>query len=384
MPTEYKKPEWLTLLEFARPRPISGGLRGLLCPSFNWQVLLELAERHGLIALLADRIKNLGSLSVPQNFRAASSEKLRAHSIFALQLTAELFRVLERFSAAGIQTLVTKGPALSVRCYGDPGMRQYGDLDLVLRESDIRRATLTMFDLGYQPRVPLSAIDAGKIPGEYAFRKPGTSLLVEFHTERTFRYHPRQINIERLFERRATLFIDGRNIPVLSLEDELVLICVHGAKHFWERLLWISDVAALVFANRPTDWGRALSVAREVGAGRILLLGLRLAADLLGADLPVQARADVESDRVVAKLAAQIEARLPTQETSDIGLLERAAFRIRMRGGVFAGVAYLLRLSLSPTEEDWPPGEEGNRPAFAETIRRPFRLAKKHGRRLGA
>jgi len=46
-----------------------------------------------------------------------------------------------------------------------------------------------MLDLAYLPRVPLAAIDSKKTPGEYAFRKPGTDLLVEFHTERTFRYH---------------------------------------------------------------------------------------------------------------------------------------------------------------------------------------------------
>jgi len=66
---------------------------------------------------------------------------------------------------------------------------------------------------------------------------------VEFHTERTFRYHPRPLQMEKLFERSAYVVIDGREVPVLSLEDELVLICVHGAKHFWERLMWIADVA---------------------------------------------------------------------------------------------------------------------------------------------
>jgi hypothetical protein len=52
-----------------------------------------------------------------------------------------------------------------------------------------------------------------------------------------------------------------------------------------------------------------------------------------------------------------------------------------MRGGLFAGMAYLLRLSLSPTEEDWTSGKEGNRPAVFDAISRPLRLAKKHARR---
>jgi hypothetical protein len=307
----------------------------------------------------------------------------RARTLVALQLTAELFRVLEFFAKAGIEVLVTKGPALAVRCYGDPGMREYGDLDLVIREADIRRATQAMLVLGYQPRIPLAAIDAKKMTGEYAFRKPDTNVLLEFHTEQTFRYHPRRLQIEKLFARRALITIDARNVPVLSLEDEIVLICVHGAKHFWERLMWIADVAALVSRQAP-DWDRAMAVAREVGAELILRLGLRLASDMLGAELPAHITEDVASDATVAKLANQIKNRLSSGQPYEIGLMQRAVFRMKMRGGLLQGVAYLLRLSLSPTEEDWTSGKEASRPALLDVISRPLRLAKKHGRRSGA
>jgi hypothetical protein len=288
--------------------------------------------------------------------------------------------VLPLLADAGIGILVTKGPALSVRCYGDPGMRQYGDIDLIVRDADIRRVTQAMLDLGYEPRVSLNAIDAKRAPGEYAFRKPGTDLLIEFHTESTFRYHPRPSPVEKVFQRSTFIAIDGRNVPVLSLEDELVLICIHGAKHFWERLMWIADVAALI-SRQALDWDRAIAVAREVGAERMLRLGLRLASDVLGTELAAQMQASVQSDRTVAKPAAQIESKLALCQRYDLGVLPRALFRIRMRGNFFEGLAYLLRLSLSPTEEDWVLEGEANRPVFLEAIRRPFRLAKKHSRR---
>jgi len=38
------------------------------------------------------------------------------------------------------------------------------------------------------------------------------------------------------------------------MEDELVLICIHGAKHFWERLMWIADVAALISRQTAINW----------------------------------------------------------------------------------------------------------------------------------
>jgi hypothetical protein len=51
-----------------------------------------------------------------------------------------------------------------------------------------------------------------------------------------------------------------------------------------------------------------------------------------------------------------------------------------MRGGLISAPAYLLRLSLSPTEEDWAEGAEDNRYWIPNALRRPFRLARKYGR----
>jgi hypothetical protein len=372
--------EWAALLGCATPGASLDRFAGLL-QNCRWPHLLQLAEDHGLTPLLAERVKNLDHAVVPVEVRDKLRKLQRSRAIFALRLTAELFRVLDRFAVSGIDVLLTKGPALSVRCYHDAGLRQYGDLDLIVREADIRRSTQSMLELAYEPRVPLAAIDARKMPGEYAFRKSDTQLLVEFHTEQTFRYHPRRLQLQKLFERSEFVAIDGRDVPALSLEDELVLICVHGAKHFWERLMWIADVAALISQPRSPDWGRTLAVVDEAGAERILHLGLRLAADLLDAELPPHLKAAVQSDRTVAKLAAQIESRLAHPELHDIGILQRAAFRVQMRGGLVPGLAYLLRLSLTPTEEDWSPEEEGNNSSLMDAISRPLRLAKKHSRR---
>jgi hypothetical protein len=357
-------------------------LQDALRQPLNWPALLAQADEHTILALLAARLQKLAPGAVPPDIETKLYPWQRAQAVFTLSLTAELFQVLQRLTALDIRVLVTKGPALSVRCYGEAGMRQYCDIDLIVRQSDIRRSTEAMFELGYEPYIPLSAIDANKTTGEYVFTRRERRLNFEFHTERTLRYHPQPLLIEEIFQRQSVVTVDGRSVPALSLEDELVLICVHGAKHFWERLMWIADVAALI-SRQSVDWDRALSLAREVGTERILCLGLRLASDLLGAKLPPQIEATMRSDQTVAKLVAQIESRLALCNPREIGILQRAAFRVQMRSGLLPGLAYLLRLTLSPTEEDWMPGKEGHRLAFLEAISRPLRLAKKHSHRSG-
>jgi hypothetical protein len=371
--------EWPVLLECASPQPDAQKLPALL-PAANGPRLLELAAEHGVLGHLAARLGKMAGGSVLPETRQALLDGQRAHNFVTLRMTAELFRILDQFASAGIGALVVKGPVLAVRAYGDPAMRSYGDLDLLVRRRDVRRATELMIAAGYDAAVPIAAIDAGKIPGQYLFFKRDSKMLVELHNDSTLRYFPRRLPLEGLFERQARVQVDSREVPALSVEDELVLICVHGAKHLWERLMWIADVAALVSRQVNLDWDRAASSAKEVGAGRMLHTGLALSAALLKLRLPDHVLEKVKSDKVAANLTGQILNWLPAAGYAPPGLFERATFRLRMHGGLISAPGYLMRLLFSPTEEDWGAGTEENQSPFLDMVRRPFRLARKYGR----
>jgi len=237
-----------------------------------------------------------------------------------------------------------------------------------------------MMASGYQAAVPLSAIDAGKIPGQYLFSKPESKLLVELHNDLTLRYFPRPLPIEDFFARQIRVRLDAQEAPALAVEDELVLICIHGAKHFWERLIWIADVAALVTRQTGIDWERVEESARTVGAEHLLHTGLLLAADSLRAQLSEKVADRVRADALAAQLVRAIVGWLPAAGYAPPGLFERALFRMRMRGGLLAAPAYLLRLTLAPTEEDWQKDGQLSRNRLLDVVRRPFRLARKYSR----
>jgi hypothetical protein len=346
----------------------------------DWPRLLGLAEDHGVTGHLTARLLQFDQDLVPPATRQALVERQRVQIFITLKMNAELLRLLDRFEAAEIGVLVVKGPVLAVQAYGDSAMRSYGDLDLLVRQRDIRRATELMIADGYQAAVPLRAVDAGKIPGQYLFSNPDSKFLVELHNDFTLRYFPRRLPIEEFFARQIRVRLDAHEVPVLSVEDELVLICIHGAKHFWERLMWIADVAALVTRQSTMDWERVAESTNAVGAERMLHTGLRLAADLLHTPLPQKISAGVRADIAAVRLVEGILSWLPAAGYQNPGLFERATFRLRMRGGLISAPAYLLRLLLSPTEEDWQESSEESHHRFLDVIRRPFRLARKYGR----
>jgi hypothetical protein len=371
--------EWDLLLACASPIANSTTVTQRLHVPLDWHLLLNLAEEHSVLGLLAQRLQASNFQDVPQEAREKLQARMRAQHLFTLSMTAELFQILNDFSATGIQTILVKGPIISLLAYGDSAIRSYVDLDLLVRHSDILNASQHMVAIGFEADVPERAIRAEKIPGEYLFTRPGTQRMIELHTEHTFRYYPRPMPIQDLYRRSRTLPLEGRQVPALSLEDELLLNCIHGAKHFWERLMWVADVAALVARHPEINWQQAWKAAGSVGAQRMLLVGLHLGAMLLNVKLPAEVSERIARDRKVTSLCQQIAKWLPLAGYAPPPLLQRAMFRMTMGGGGIPGARYLTRLSLSPTEEDWTEGSEDRGFWLWEALRRPFRLIRKYG-----
>jgi hypothetical protein len=371
--------EWNALLECCSPTCDPVRLKEIF-RSVSWTSLLDLAVEHGVIAQLANGLRDASDPSIPADSAQKARGLHRAQVLSSLKMTAELFRLVEMFRTANLAAVLVKGPTLAQRAYGDTGARQYGDLDFLVHHRDIARASEMMTSAGFQAGISREAIRAEKIPGQYTFLRTSVPLLVELHTERTMRYFPRGLPIEDFFLRQENVVLDGHEIPALAREDELVLICVHGAKHLWDRLTLSTDVAAYTARQSALNWEAAFATAKQFGAARMLNAGLLLARNLLRAPLPQSVASQVLTDPSAGHLAAQIAGWLPSAGEALPGVLSRAWYRMRMRGSALDGVSYLLRLTFSPTQEDWSADEErASDQAFA-SLRRPFRLVKKYRR----
>jgi len=369
--------EWKFLCACVSP-PV-GSAQAAPPGELDWDATLDLAVVHGVPNLLAARLKDAGFFGVPAAVRERLQNIVRASHLFTLGLTAELLRILEEFQRERIEVIPVKGPVVSLLAYGNPGMRHYADLDLVVRHKDILAAAHLMGKLQFETKVPESAIRAGKIPGEYQFGRPGTQQIVELHTENTLRYYPKPMRIAEMFTRQRRLLLEGKEIPAFSLEDEFVFDCIHGTKDFWERLMWVADIAAMVTRHPELDWAAVRQAAKDVGAERMVHVALLLAESLLGTPVPLSMAEETHNDAKARSLVRQIERWIPSAGYAPPSLKQRAMFRLQAGGGGFAGAAFLLRLSLSPTEEDWGATSGKRSSALWDAAKRPFRLIRKYG-----
>jgi len=333
-------------------------IQTLLQGSVDWQYLVGAASTQGVKPLLCSVLSERCPKSVPKPILDQLQRYLQVHSLNNLFLTRELLRLLGGLEKIGISAIPWKGPVLAATAYGDVALRQFGDLDILVREQDAIRAKDLLLSSGYHLQYQ------GSVENEVAFhslrqvyelvRQDGR-VAVELHwaiTSQTF-YFP--LDPASLWNEVETVSLDGTPVRNLGTEDLLIVLCVHGAKHHWGKLMWISDIAELLRAySKNIDWTRLRSRASALGGWRMLCVGLLLAHDLLGADVPKDVLQAMQAEPKAPFLAAEVRSRLfaggplmaVERPTFYIQLRERAQDRMRCR-------LYLAYRMLAPSAQAW-------------------------------
>jgi hypothetical protein len=362
--------------------PAAEEIRRLLGRSLDWAFVLSAAAEHGVSPLLLRNLSSAGANAVPAAQLASLKDHVRAASVRALVLTAELIRILEALSDAGIQAIPYKGPVIAAQAYGDVALRQFEDIDLVLRQRDIAAADRALISAGYSQEFPSIFAPAERsslIPGEYNYRDRERRLIVELHTQRTLRHFPAPPDLDPLALRLASVCLSGHDVRTFSLEDTLVFLCVHGSKDFWQRLVWAADVAQFVASHPHINWDRVSAFADAVRGRRILHLGLALADRLFQISLPDDVRSRVRADATAGGIAAQMQQSLLSRTATPLGARATFDYRRRMVSGPLAGFRYAVRLATAPAAEDWQSMRLPRPLAPLYAALRPLRLLKKYG-----
>ncbi len=362
---------------------IAERIRDLVAQPPDWDCLLNAAAEHSVGPLLDRHLRSVVPDALPQVEMERLKTATRANTVRSLFLTAELHKVLDLFQSKGIVSIPYKGPVLAEQAYGDLTLRDFDDLDIILRHRDVPKAHEVMQGLGYAARFPwiLSAgATASLVPGEYNYRNDERRAMVELHTELTLRHFPVVPNLDEFAERLVTVKAGGHGVKTFAPEDLLPVLCIHGSKDFWERISWVADISELVQKDAEFDWDKTLSAAESLRAGRMLHLGLALAWDVLEAPLPEEIKKRIRADNEATSVAQEIKARLLSRHGTRYNARRRFQYRRRMVVGRLEGWRYSIRLAVLPVEEDWEMVRLPGLLAPLYIALRPLRLLRKYGR----
>ncbi len=306
-------------------------IRELAQEGVDWARLDELVMRHRVNPLVFRSFTAAAPTLVPQDVMRQMQSRYTANALRNLRLTGELVRVLAQCEAAGIVAVPLKGAVLAQQLYGDVALREFLDLDLLVHPRDLDRMAALLQSCGY-----VSVPSPNESGDERIFLHEGKRAYVEVRGRLFAHWQlPRSFSLDfdSLSARLGTMTFVGRRIGILSAEDRVLVLCVHGCSHLWQRLAWIADVAELLRNSHDVDWPQALQRARALGVERMVYLGLWLASALLAAELPEPVRQAIDENemRTLKQLAGHVEGWMFAAEGVEIGLVEETRFFIAVR-----------------------------------------------------
>ena len=349
----------------------------LLREPLDWDRLVDLAYQNAVTPLLYSHLRHLAADGIPTDVFDRLASFYRENGRRNLILSAELLRLLALFESCGISAIAYKGPVLAIM-YGDLALREFDDLDILLRPSDMRVARALVLECGYRSHIELSATqDAAYLRSHHAlgFVSADGRVDIELHHRIRPEFFGFPLDTQEVWARSQMVRMGGRELRSLSKTDLLLILSAHGTAHCWDRLSWICDIAELVRRDKDVDWENLHRTARILGSGRMLRLALILARDLLGASVPPRVEEQIDRDRIGADLARQVSRSLFGEASEGLHGMRRILFQLRARERSRDRWRYCVLLIITPNERDWQMVELPGLFTFLYYLLRPLRVS---------
>lgn len=293
----------------------------LLQSSIDWHALVRLSNAHGVQTLLYQAIKSIGEDQIPVAILRDLTTYAQQISIFNTFLTQDLLKILDRLHSHNIRALPFKGPVLAASVYGSISLRHFCDLDILVSPQDFAQAIEVLVAEGYQLAYEWNLLNQElelmfrNAKSEYQLIKKTVSI--DLHQTLTVeRFLSSQFTFDYLWNNREPAVVSGHTLYSFGSDDLLMYLCIHGSKDCWRKLKWICDVSECVQKTPGRDWQHLLQQSAQMRCERMVVLGLHLAHQVLGTDLPDIVLAKIDAHPGCSRLAQDFAQRLFDPENS--------------------------------------------------------------------
>lgn len=318
----------------------------------SWNGVLQTALRHRVAGLVYRHLRGMPAGTVAGNVLEALRGEHLLTATRNLRLMGELREILKQFDAHGVSGIPFKGPLLAIDVYGDPALRSFGDLDILVRKEDLPAARQILATRGYLRAQTLTSGQQAALyrsGHEDVFVRDG-EFVVELQWQPAKAVFQISVDLAAWWARAENRCLAGRPVRTLARDDLLLLLCVHGSRHAWERLTWICDVAETIRNSPHLNWGAVVSQASESRLSRSVRLGLYLAEHLLDAPVPDSVSRWIRQDATVPRLAEVVCTQLFAGRSTP-------AHYLRLQFGLRETLMDRIRLgyhsAFTPTHDDW-------------------------------
>jgi hypothetical protein len=272
----------------------------------EWEAALALAEEEHVLPWAARSAPTrAGARPYAIANRLGGIE--RDAAVAAFYWSSELKGVLRAFAEEAIAVVPLKGPSLAERIYGGAALRPCRDLDLLVSKADVPRTEAVLAAIGFAA----GAEDDYHRP----WRRETTTVELHHDVENPLAF---DFHVEGALRRASAAEFQGERCQKLAPEDELLYLCLHAARHRFERLSLLLDILLGFeqFTGTEARWNPRPEVAALDG---LVTLGLTMARRLRS-DLPltIDGGEASEDDEQLEALADGLWHRLMTQSSQPL------------------------------------------------------------------
>ncbi|MDB9310666.1 nucleotidyltransferase family protein [Aphanizomenon sp. CS-733/32] len=354
----------------------------LLQKDIDWVYLTSVAQRHNVELLLYKSLNSTYPEAVPKPILEQLRNFYYANTVRNLFLSSQLLELLNLFEKSEIPAIPYKGVVLATSVYGSPELRLCSDLDILVRQQDFSKAKAILLSHDFSH----GELPTWEQPWEINFTSKDGNINVDLHQSITPAFLNIRLDFDDLWKNLELLSICSKKVRNLAPEDLLLLLCIYLTKDFLlnrERLIQICDIAETIRVFQRLNWGYLLEQAEKLGCTYILFLGIFLARQLLGTNLPEEILQRLQNVQVVKSLAAQMTEKLFSETYQQMSLIKSIIFYCRARehlqDAVVPYVAYYAKNFISPTKTEWTLIPLPPQVYFLYYIIRPFRIFIKYG-----
>jgi hypothetical protein len=312
-------PELDILIWSAGVNPEEKFLEGLLKNSkIKWSELVQQGITHGILPLLYSRLKNLNPdrVPIPEIKKLKSIYLINAgRNLIRANRIENLYQLMEKHQ---IELVFFKGAVLAVQAFGDLNLRNFCDIDVLIKSQDFARVYDLMESSEYQPIKP--AIGNRKkiwTRTRRNFEFKDETGFYDFHQQVI--QGPRFFWLRDCFQNHTTVKILTRPVPALNVEDSVIMLALHGTHHGWNILKFVADLAHMIYSNESEiNWDTLILKARAMGCLRMVMIGLLLGQDFCGMQIPPVIQDLIQNDKKTRKLAVYFTGKILEKEESNL------------------------------------------------------------------
>ena len=387
------RPEHELLICIAR-RDLDAELKTRVCRLLsqveNWNYLFSTASTHGLVPLLHKHLSSVKTDLVPIDFRTRVKRETVGNSQNVLHLVGKQLKLHQVLRDNGVPNAIFKGSVLSQSAYGDIAMRHAGDIDVLISRAHFGRARSLLESLGYEMTPQLTAAQLTSHLAshcEIQFVRDDWFTIVDLHWALAPKSFVFKLETDELLSRLQPVTIAGTQIETLATEDLIIYLSMHGAKHLWRAIEWISSLGELLRVPQWIAWDTIIERAEKARATRMLGLGLRLAESVSGVQAPAAVLRTIDGDESSKRMAQQTLADIFNVSTAPVST-ETNLYNLKIMDRKRDALLSAMRALFVPTVADWstlnlPPSLHSLYYAY-----RPLRLSRAYSsalwRKLGS